>query len=54
MSLERRWKIHVQNLRISGHYESISWINIGFHIVEMYNSGNTINKIRSVGLVSVN
>ena len=54
MSLERRWKVHVQNLRISGHYESISWINIGSHIVEMYNSGNAIDKIRYVGLVSVN
>ena len=53
MGLERRWKMHVQNLRISGHHESISWINIGSHIVEMYNSGNTIDNIRYIGLVSV-
>ena len=52
MSLESRWKVHVQNLRVSGHHESISWINIGSHIVQMYNSGSTIDKIRYVGLVS--
>ena len=54
MGLERRWKLLVEDLQRRGHHESFSWINIGCHIAEMYNSGCPIDKIRYIRLVSVN
>ena len=54
MGLEQRWKLHVQQLQTRGQNDSLSWINIGSHIVEMYNFGNEIDNIRYVRLVSVN
>ena len=51
MGLEQRWKLHIEDSR---QQESLSWINIGSHIVQMYNSGSTLDKIRYVRLVVVN
>lgn len=48
MSLEQRWKLQIQTLQSRGEHDTLKWINIGSHILEMYNSGNTIDKIRYV------
>ena len=48
MGLEQRWKLHIEDLQVRGQQESLSWINIGSHIVQMYNSGSTLDKIRYV------
>ena len=40
-------------LQPRGEQDTLSWINIGSHIIEMYNNGNEIDKIRYVRLVSV-
>ena len=53
MSLEQRWKLQIQMLQSRGEQDTLSWINIGSRIVEMYNNGNEIDKIRYVRLVSV-
>ena len=53
MSLEQRWKLQIQMLQSRGEQVTFSWINIGSCIVEMYNNGNEIDKIRYVRLVSV-
>ena len=53
MGLEQRWKLYVQELQARGQQETLSWINIGSHIVEMYNTGTQVEKIRYVCLVSV-
>ena len=48
MSLEQRWKLQIQMLQSRGEQDTLSWINIGSRIVEMYNNGNEIDKIRYV------
>lgn len=52
MSLERRWKLYVEELQQRGQQDSWSWINIGEYLVQMYNSGSNSEKIRFIRLVT--
>ena len=52
MSLERRWKMFVQELQIRGRHDTFSLINIGVQITDTYNIGNQNNKIHYVCLIS--
>ena len=53
MSIENRWKIMIQDMIIQGRDDVLAWINVGEHIVNMYNSGSTLEKIRFVRLISL-
>ena len=53
MSIENRWKIMVQDMVIQGRDDVLAWINVGEHIVNMYNSGSTSENIRFIRLISV-
>ena len=53
MSLERQWKIFVQNLRLRGRDDSFSWINAGEHVIDTYNNQNIDHHIRFVRCVSI-
>ena len=52
LSLERRWKNIVEDLKIRGYNDTLSWIKAGSRIVEMYNSSNQDDKINFVCLVN--
>ena len=53
MSMERRWKIHVEEMKQQGQQDSWSWINVGQQLVQMYNSGSYSEKIRFLKLVTL-
>ena len=52
LSMERRWKNLVEDLKIRGYNDTLSWINAGSRIVEMYNNSNQDNKINFIRLVN--
>ena len=53
MSIENRWKIMIQDMIRQGRDDVLAWINVGEHIINMYNSGCTSEKLRFVRLISV-
>ena len=53
MGMERRWKIHVEEMQQRGQQNSWWWINIGQHLVQMYNSGSNTENIRFVRLITL-
>ena len=53
MGMERRWKLHVEEMQQRGQQNSWSWINIGEHLVQMYNSGSNTENIRFVRLITL-
>ena len=54
MSLERKWKILVQQLQQQGKYDIPSWVNAGLQIVNRYNLMNQNVSIRFVRCISIN
>ena len=52
LSMERRWKDLIEDLKTRGYNDALSWINTGSRIVEMYNSSNQDDKINFVRLVN--
>ena len=44
MSLERRWKLLVENLRRRGQDNAFSWFNAGARVVEEYNSRDDVEE----------
>ena len=54
IGMERRWKIHVEEMQQRDQQDSWSWINIGQYLVQMYNIGSHTEKIRFVQLITSN
>lgn len=54
MSLERKWKMSVQQLQQQGQYDIPSWIEAGSQIVRQYNLMNRDMNIRFVRCISIN
>ena len=54
MSLERRWKILVNQLQRHGQNNVLGWINAGTRIVDSYNYSNSEEHIRFVRCISQN
>jgi hypothetical protein len=52
MSLERDWKLLVEEMRSRGQNNTYLWINAGSRIVEAYNEGNSNNNILFVCCVT--
>ena len=53
MSLERSWKLYIQDLTIRGIHDTYSRIKVGQHVMEFYNALNTNNQIRFVICVAL-
>ena len=53
MSLERKWKSHIEDLRLRGYNDSYSWINGEKYVIEVYNEEHIHHNIRFIRCVTL-